>query len=204
MAVNRADVTDGDGLVRFFERCESRCYCRYWHFEGDKNDWLDRCANRPVENRAQALRSLGAPKGATAVIARVTGANEIVGWSQLAFASDVPKVVEQRYYRNLPCLQDGRSEMMVVLCMLVHPAHRRHGIGLALARGAIEEARSRGAKMLVALPRVSLERVSDEELWLGPHSAYARLGFEEVHRERPYPVLMLNLAQSASPAVVAR
>ena len=45
-----------DALAALFERAESPCFCRYWHFEGDKNAWLDRCANRP---RRTATRAAG-------------------------------------------------------------------------------------------------------------------------------------------------
>ena len=34
-------------LARLFEACGSSCFCAYWHFEGTKNEWLDRCAHRP-------------------------------------------------------------------------------------------------------------------------------------------------------------
>ena len=38
-----------------FEACGSACFCRYWHFEGTKNDWLERCARRPEDNRDEQL-----------------------------------------------------------------------------------------------------------------------------------------------------
>src|SRR5262249_28771934 len=41
------------GLRALFDACHSTCFCRYWHFSGTKNEWLDRCANRPEENSAE-------------------------------------------------------------------------------------------------------------------------------------------------------
>ena len=198
IVASRAEPIDGPALIRFFERCSSNCYCRYWHFSGDKNDWLDRCANRPDENRDEALRSLNAVDRRTiGVVARDDGSGAIVGWSQLGFAEDVPKILEQRYYRGLACLKERRREMMVVLCMLVLPSHRRLGVARALVGAAIHEAAVSGAEILIALPRVSAERVTDEELWLGPYTTYIGLGFKEIHAERPYPVLSLDLVGTA-------
>lgn len=42
-----------EGLRRLFEACSSPCYCRFWHFEGTNNEWLNRCANAPEENRSE-------------------------------------------------------------------------------------------------------------------------------------------------------
>ena len=44
---------------RLFEQSSCDCYCRYWHFEGTKNEWLDRCSHRPEENAAEEFQHLG-------------------------------------------------------------------------------------------------------------------------------------------------
>ena len=38
------------GLRALFDESWNSCFCRFWHFKGTKNEWLDRCANRPEEN----------------------------------------------------------------------------------------------------------------------------------------------------------
>ncbi|HEX4515130.1 MAG TPA: N-acetyltransferase, partial [Polyangiaceae bacterium] len=42
-----------DALADLFRACECPCFCRYWHFEGDKNAWLERCALTPAINEAE-------------------------------------------------------------------------------------------------------------------------------------------------------
>jgi GNAT superfamily N-acetyltransferase len=193
-----ASPADSEALSRFFEACGSACFCRYWHFAGDKNDWLDRCANHPEENRAELVADLGAhDTDAYAVIARERTGDDIVGWLKLVRPRRVPKIVEQRYYRGLPCLNELSESALVIGCMLVRPSHRHRGVARALVRGAVEVAPRLEASTLIALPRVAGERVTDEELWLGPLTVFADLGFREVHSERPYPVLSLDLTREA-------
>ena len=200
MKTSLASPADSEALSRFFEACGSACFCRYWHFPGDKNDWLDRCANHPEENRAELVADLGAhDANAYAVVAREDTDDDIVGWLKLVRPRRAPKIVEQRYYRGLPCLDALGESALVVGCMLVRPSHRHLGVARTLVRGAIEVAQRLQASSVIALPRAAAERVTDEELWLGPLSVFSGLGFREVHCERPYPVLRLDLAHEAVP-----
>ncbi len=77
MEIVALDETTAPAWQALFEASGSPCFCRYWHFEGKKNDWLERCALRPEENRDEQLalvrsgapeaRGLLAMEGATAV-----------------------------------------------------------------------------------------------------------------------------------------
>ena len=53
-----AKPADATALEALFEATGSSCYCRYFHFEGDKNDWLARCALEPDQNRAEMVTAL--------------------------------------------------------------------------------------------------------------------------------------------------
>lgn len=196
MIVDVAGPADADALAAFFEACDVRCHCRYWHFLGDKNEWLDRIANAPEENRAEMRSALveGRPDG-RGVVARVEPGGPIVGWLKVALGASTPKMFEQRFYRSLPIFGGPREGLAFVACMLVLPTHRRRGVARALVVGAARHARSiaPAATHLVALPRVTPEPVADGEVWLGPRAVFDGLGFEEVHVEPPYPVLRLPL-----------
>jgi len=48
------------GLRALFAAASSNCFCRFWHFDGTNNDWLDRCANAPEENAAAFFGALAA------------------------------------------------------------------------------------------------------------------------------------------------
>src|SRR5262249_53882276 len=85
-------------LRTLFEASSSPCFCRYWHFTGTKNEWLDRCAHHPEENArelGEAVRS-GAPQGLIAVENGV-----VVGWMKLISRAAVPKLRKLPVYRNL-------------------------------------------------------------------------------------------------------
>lgn len=181
------------GLVALFEAADSRCYCRYWHFAGDKNDWLARCAGEPEQSRAELEEALEARGDEARGIVAIAGGGELIGWLKVAPAEGMTKVYEQRLYKNLPCFKGDRAGVFTIGCALVHPAHRRIGVATALVEGAVRLSPGWGARALEAFPRRPRERVSDEELWTGPMGAYAKSGFVEVNAFEPYPVLRREL-----------
>lgn len=196
MIVSIATAADADDLGALFDACDCRCHCRYWHFPGDKNDWLDRTANAPDVNRDETSTALRAHRDdGRGVVARRDPVGPILGWLKIALGASTPKLFEQRYYRSLPIFGGDRAELAFVACLLVRPGARREGVARALVGGAVRHAKELApdARFLVALPRVTTEPVADGELWLGPRAAFDGLGFEEVHSELPYPVLRLPL-----------
>ena len=197
--VEAASPQNAAGLVALFEAAGSPCYCRYWHFEGDKNAWLERCAAAPQDSRAELERGLGAGAAdARGVVALAPGsADRVIGWMKVAPAAAVPKLYDQRLYRGLPCFQGDRAGVYVIGCALVDPTMRHRGVATALVAGAIRIAPSWGATALEALPRRPREPVSDEELWTGPLGVYLSNGFVEIHTFDPYPVLRRELRAAA-------
>jgi GNAT superfamily N-acetyltransferase len=173
-------------LPALFERAASGCFCEWWHFEGDKNAWLDRLAHAPEENKKRLVERAEAP-GLRGVVAVEPG-GAVVGWMKLTPASSVPKLYAQRPYRGLSCLREDRERTATVGCFLVDPAWRRHGVSEALLRAGIELAKASGAAALEAFPRHA-EHLRDEELWTGPYDLFHRHGFELVHEIAQYPVL---------------
>jgi len=190
--VEAAGPAHREGLVALFEAAGSPCYCRFWHFAGDSNAWLDRCYNRTGDNRADLEAALAAGGDeARGVVAVDAGA--LVGWLKVAPATVMKKAYDRRLYRDLPCFEGDRAGVFVIGCALVHPAHRRRGVVTALVAGAVRLAPAWGARALEAFPRVPREAVSDDELWTGPMGAYAQSGFVVVNDFEPYPVLRREL-----------
>jgi GNAT superfamily N-acetyltransferase len=186
------------GLLALFEAAGSPCYCRFFHFQGPVNEWLDRCANRKEESREELSAALRAASDeARGVIALApegpAAAAQVVGWMKVAPAMIMQKAYERRLYKGLPCFAGDRQGVFLIGCALVHPAFRRRGVATALVAGAVRLAPVWGARALEALPRRPREPVSDEELWTGPVGAFARSGFVEVHELDPYPVLRREL-----------
>jgi GNAT superfamily N-acetyltransferase len=179
------------GLSDLFLRSEVTCHCRYWHFSGDTNAWLDRLANGCDRNRTEMIQALETASDEMAGVVALEAEN-VVGWLKLAPARSLTKLYAQRLYRNLPCLSGNRDGVFTVGCLLVDPERRRRGIARALLRRATELARARRAKSIEAFPRRA-EGVGDAELWTGPFAMFMDAGFAVVHDFAPYPVLRLDL-----------
>jgi GNAT superfamily N-acetyltransferase len=183
-----------DGLAALFEATGSACFCRYHHFSGDKNEWLERLAFSPETNRAElAACTAAGDDEASGVVAFDGPTDRVIGYAKLSWAATVKKIYEQRYYRGLNVLQRDPSGVLTLGCFLVHPAFRRRGVTSALLARAKIEAERRGARCIEAFPRVAREPLADEELWMGIVKSLDEAGFEAVMNEPPYPVYRLTL-----------
>lgn len=183
------EVFESAHVERFgslFEAASSPCFCRYWHFTGTKNDWLDRCAHRPEENLAEqaaAVRSGDvSARGLVAVDRAARGA--VVGWMKLAPLEALPKLKGLPVYKALP-VEPGS---WAVGCFLIHPGRRRAGVARALLQAAEHHVRAWGGRVILGYPRRSTEPLHDEEAWQGPERVFVELGFAPVHDVPPYPV----------------
>ena len=189
----RAGAQHAEGLLALFESAGSGCYCNYWHFEGDKNAWLERCYLRPEENRAALVARLEAPE--LCGVVALAGAR-VCGWLKLSRATSVPRIYAQKPYRNLPLLDVGaeRETVFAVGCTYVAEAQRGTGVGRSLLRAAIRAVREAGGSAIEAFPRGTPEgeKLRHDEVWMGPEALYLSGGFERVSDFRPYPLLRLH------------
>jgi GNAT superfamily N-acetyltransferase len=187
------DPGDIQGLTALFEASSCPCYCRYWHFPGDKNAWLERCYVDAGRNEAE-LREAARQRSDEASGVVALAGEQLVGWAKVAPSGVVRKFYEQRYYRGLPVLRGRPAEgVFVVGCLLVHPQHRGARVAHALVQEAVAFARARGAQALEAFPRRTEGRVSDEEHWMGPEHAFTEAGFTAAEATPPYPVYRIAL-----------
>ena len=183
IVVERFETKHLAGFAALFEASSSSCFCRYWHFTGTKNEWLDRCAHRPEENLAEQSAAVTAgDDSASGLVAIEDGA--VVGWMKVAPREAVPKLTGLPVYR-------GRSfepGTWSIGCFVVHPASRRQGVARALVSGAIAHVPAWGGRFLEGHPRRSEAPLYDEEAWQGPERIFLELGFAAVHDDGPYPV----------------
>ena len=187
-----ATRADAAGLASLFARAESPCFCRYWHFVGDTNAWLEKCAVAPDTNREEFEHALSCASDEARGIVAVT-ATQIVGWLKVAPATSMRKAYERRFYKSLPCFEGDRDGVFLIGCMLVDPAMRHHGVAMTLVQRAMRLSKDFGARILEAMPRRPSEPVSDEELWTGPANIFVACGFEQVSDFGPYPVFRRRL-----------
>jgi GNAT superfamily N-acetyltransferase len=189
--VREARPEHAAGISALFSRAEVACHCRYWHFNGDTNAWLERAAHSLDHNRAEMISALEEASPEMSGVVALHD-HDVVGWLKLAPATSLRKLYGQRLYRSLPCFSGARDGVLTVGCVLVDPRARRRGVARALLRGAIDHARAVGARAIEALPRRA-DGVSDAELWMGPFRIFDEAGFAVVHDFAPYPVLRLTL-----------
>lgn len=188
MIVEAAGPQHFDALARLFEAACSSCFCAYWHFEGTKNEWLDRCAHLPGENAAELRTRLA--DGRAGVAALEDG--RALGWMKLVPRRAVPKLRRLPVYRALDLGPEDTTYS--VGCFLVDPAARHRGVARAMLEAAPRIAREWGARALEGYPRRSSEPLHDEEAWQGPERLFAELGWSVAHDVAPYPVYRKVLA----------
>ncbi len=176
----------------FGERGEAaRCWCqRYKLARGEA------FKSHPALVRAARLREetrCGDPASpATSGLVAFIG-GEPVGWCAVEPRPSYPGLL--RVYK-VPWL--GRSEdkadagVWAVTCVLARAGFRRRGVSRALARAAVEFARTRGARALEAYPMLTTpgEDIPWGELHVGSRSIFAAAGFSEIGRPTPRRVVM--------------
>jgi GNAT superfamily N-acetyltransferase len=172
-----------EGFARLFEAASSSCFCRYWHFTGTKNDWLERCALRPEENLAEQREAVGrADWSASGLVALQDGV--VVGWMKVAPRASLPKLTSLSVYRQLV----AEPGTWTIGCFVVDPTMRHRGVARALVRGAEPYVAAQAGLAIEAHPRRSTEPLHDEEAWQGPERLFVELGFAAIHDVGPYPV----------------
>lgn len=173
-------------FARLFEEASSSCFCRYWHFGGVKNDWLDRCANRPEENLAEQNEAVArgdlSARGLVAV--DPDRENMVVGWMKIAPRETLPKLTGLPVYKSLT----AEPGTWTIGCFLVAPAERHRGVARALIAAAEPQVRAWGGKFIEAHPRRSSTPIHDEQAWQGPEALFVELGYAPIHDTAPYPV----------------
>jgi GNAT superfamily N-acetyltransferase len=150
----------------------------------------------PVEERAFRLRlqtSCGDPTapGTSGLVAYLDA--EPVGWCAVE-----PRPAYQGLLRVYRVPWQGRNEdraddsVWAVTCVLVRAGFRRQGIAYALARAAVDHARTRAARALEAYPMNTSpgQEIAWDEIHVGARSIFDAAGFTQVHRHSARRVVM--------------
>ena len=202
MRVVALDESTAPAWQALFEGSGSPCFCRYWHFEGTKNDWLERCSLRPEGNRDEQLALLRSGALEARGLLAMEGA-EAIGWMKLAPRAKLPKLRRQGAYRPLDLGPD--DGIWSLGCLLVRPDRRHHGVARALVTAAPEHVRAWSsaaapARAVEAYPRGEptgepgrLRELHDEEAWVGTQRLFESCGFVRIAGEPAYPVMRRTL-----------
>ena len=177
-----------DQFRALFDESGCGCFCRYWHFEGSKNEWQERLAFDKEANLAEMRVALARQREDAGGLLCLSPKGEALGWMKWTRRAALPKLQNLPVYRSAGLKADA-PDTFCIGCFLVHPAHRGKGIADALLRRAIGLSRERGGRWLEAYPRASSEALGPHEAWMGPYEMFLRHGFHVAAGELPYPIM---------------
>jgi GNAT superfamily N-acetyltransferase len=181
------DEAHVDAWAALFDACGCACFCRWWHFEGTKNEWLARCAGAPATSRDEQRALVVAGDARARGLLAIEG-QRAVGWMKLVPRVAVPKLRGWGVFRGMDLGDD--AGVWSIGCFLVHPGERRRGVARALVRAAPSRVAAWGGSAVEAYPRdAPAGPLYDEEAWMGTTDLLASCGYVEVAAEGPYRVL---------------
>lgn len=82
------------------------------------------------------------------------------------------------------------DDAWMIGCVLILPAFRGRGVATQALSSIVDDLKFRGAQSVDAYPKRGAQEA--RELWNGPESTYARLGFAVVREDAKRPVLRLT------------
>ena len=158
----------------------SRCWCQYFKLpnaEFESAERERRCGGMLEEQ----VRENDPAPGVIAYLG-----DEPVGWCAVE-----PKPNYQRLRRSKIVTEGSRQDpddasVWAVTCFVVRVGFRKRGVGAALLRGAVEQARALGARVVEGYPVDTAERTGapSAELYHGTLSLFMGAGFAVVGRPR--------------------
>lgn len=155
----------------------ARCWCQRYKLRP-----REAFAKFPAEERAHRLRTQTGygETETTGLLAFLDG--EPVGWCAVQPRTAYPGLI-----RNNRVPWTGRDEdrtdagVWAVTCLFTRAGYRRRGVSRALARAAVDFARTRGARALEAYP-ITTKDVLLEELHVGTLDTFLDAGLTEIGR----------------------
>jgi len=162
------------------------CWCMYWRLSGSGFQNKKGSANRRSFKR---IVESGARPGVLAYC----GA-EPVGWCAVEPRESYPRLARSRILEPV----DDRP-VWSVTCLFVKRGFRTRGISVGLLKTAVEQARSRGARIVEGYPvEPRSGTMPDAFAWTGLASAFLKAGFEEVARRSPTRPIMRRVVRPAA------
>jgi GNAT superfamily N-acetyltransferase len=161
-----------DDILRFFDRdafagnpAWASCYCMCHHVRGGPvPEWSKRSA---AQNRADLIARVR-DGSTTGLLAYVDG--NPAAWLNASPRAEFPE------HRGQDAHPD--HEVGAIVCFVVAPPYRRHGLAARLLDGACENFARRGFRIAQAYPRKQL-RGDDAGAYHGPLALYLDAGFRQ-------------------------
>ena len=164
----------------------AHCWCQWYKIPG--SDWRG-IGDDALRDRLEGqLHAPGVGRGLLAY-----DDDTPVGWCAVEPRSDLPRLQRSRIVADGTANPDfDEPGVWAVSCFVVPRAHRRRGVGRALAEAAVGFARDNGARVLegYAIDTAVRTKTPAAELFHGTLSMFESAGFTEVGRPRPDRVVV--------------
>lgn len=163
------------------------CWCNHFRMpQRLRMALLGEGARQLFEDRVKK----GPPPG---VLAYAEG--KAVGWLQVGPRAHIPEWNNPRRASTpLPDAPADDERNWAASCFFVRKGFRGKGVTGSLLNGAIDFARTSGARLIEAAAMANQDKRSAEGLYVGPETMLLRAGFVEVARQKPgRPLLRLML-----------
>ncbi|WP_157414461.1 GNAT family N-acetyltransferase [Agromyces allii] len=162
------------------------CWCQWYKIPG--SDWRD----DPAELAAKLERQITTAEHGGPGLVAYDGETP-VGWCAVEPRPALPRLKSKRIVTkgsSEPQFDD--ESVWAVTCFVVPRAHRKRGVGGALAEAAVAYAREQGARVLEAygVDPSARAKVPAADLFPGTVSMFERAGFTEVARPTPSRAVM--------------
>lgn len=141
-------------------------------------------------------QSLGAKENRAAVAARIEvgemegylaySGDQVVGWLNVQPRHRAPHAFAHLGIEPTP-LTEPATRMASVLCFVIDPEHRRHGVARALLNGVLEDLPSRGFTVIEAYPDKGAKAACDH--YHGPRALFDEAGFQIFREEKDLTVM---------------
>jgi GNAT superfamily N-acetyltransferase len=152
----------------------SGCWCMF--FRQTSAEFSEKAGKR---NRAE-LKALVERRKVPGLVGYVDG--RPAGWVSIAPRKQFGRIERSRL---LAPLDD--APVWSIVCLFIHRAHRGRGLAGHLLEGAVEHARSKGARVVEGYP-IDLtkveRRIPAAELYIGTLDMFERAGFEVALRRK--------------------
>ena len=158
----------------------SRCQCQ--RYKLPSRDYFESIG---ADERAGSLREqtdCGHPRSGTTsgLVAYLDGVP--VGWCAVEPRTEYPRLVSTVQVPWEARDEDrADSSVWAVTCFVTRAGYRKRGVSRALARAAVDHARSRGARALEGYPMTTRNAI-EEELHVGTVRTFGDAGLTEVGR----------------------
>ncbi|TFD74620.1 N-acetyltransferase [Cryobacterium sp. Sr8] len=176
--VSAADVSWDDVRTVFGTRGDpAGCWCQYFKLPNAEFE------SATKEDCSGMLRQqVSANDPAPGVIAYL--GDEPVGWCAVEPRPNYPRLRRAKVVTEGSRQDPEDASVWAVTCFVVRVGFRKRGVGGALLRGAVDQARALGARVVEGYPVDTAERVGapSAELYHGTVSLFVKAGFELVSR----------------------